>query len=410
MEQATSPTDRAETTEMPTHRSRLIPWLMSAVVAGVVLRIVIAACSVGTNDATAWARFGRLIRSEGLMKSYSLDPKLNHPPLPALWSALAWSVSRSDMAFSLLFKLPPIAADLGVCLLLLRIGRQRAGPVHGALRGWALAAGYAWHPLAILVSGYHCNTDSIYVFFALLALHLADRGRLFWAGVALGAGINVKLIPVLLVPSLLALCRDRRQVLLALAGLALMALPFLPPLLLAGDSFRGNVVAYVPQADRWGFYYFLYEAERRPELHDAAVAVRGVYQSFSRFLVLGSSLLVALWALRRRRSRPHPAPVNAYELATLTFALFLIFTPGFGVQYTAAIVPMLLLVHIGRSIVYGVLAGLMLIFQYGVTLTGEWPLVSWFPIDVMTLPAALFGLLAWWTLLEVTWSLTVRRR
>ena len=60
------------------------------------------------------------------------------------------------------------------------------------------------------------------------------------SGVALGLAINVKPLPALFVLPMLACCRDRRELLRFIAGLALLALPFVPPLVMCGGDFRAS--------------------------------------------------------------------------------------------------------------------------------------------------------------------------
>src|SRR5438552_19200990 len=113
---------------------------------------------------------------------------MNHPPLPVLWAALALRAgggSQHEMA--VLIKLPAILADMLSIVLLARVWKAR---------GHSTAAAIAMElsPVAILISAYHCNTDSIYAFLSLLAMHFLARGRrYFFAGLVLGGAINIKL-------------------------------------------------------------------------------------------------------------------------------------------------------------------------------------------------------------------------
>ena len=63
-----------------------------------------------------------------------------------------------------------------------------------------VAAAWAWSLCSILVSGYHCNTDSVYAMLCLVSADLLARDRPGWAGVALGAALlpflNTLLPPV----------------------------------------------------------------------------------------------------------------------------------------------------------------------------------------------------------------------
>ncbi len=107
-----------------------------------------------------------------------------------------------------------------------RIGRladlQNPASPRGPRRALGAAALYAWCLDAILVSGYHCNTDPVYAFLCLLCVWLiADKGWHFRGGLVLAAALNVKLTPVLLAAPLLLNCRDWRQAGRFIAGLSM---------------------------------------------------------------------------------------------------------------------------------------------------------------------------------------------
>ena len=124
---------------------------------------------------------------------------------------------------------------------------------------------YAWSLDAILVSGYHCNTDPIYAFFCLLCAYLLQNKRChFLAGLALAAAINVKLTPVLLILPLLLWHRSWRSASKFVLGLAVGALPFVPVLVLAGKPFYANAIAYKSNPDNWGITCLLMQADKEP--------------------------------------------------------------------------------------------------------------------------------------------------
>lgn len=382
---------------MPGHGSR---WLIALIVGGLLLRIALAAVSWGANDANLFGEFGFFITRDGLMATYRGDKLLNHPPIPAYWCAIAWRltvhfVSDGDRLysehnnwntpgpwFSAVFKIPVLLAECATVWLLYTLWKQR----QGTRRGLAVAAMYAWSLDAILVSGYHCNTDPIYAFFCLLSVYLAQDKRLhFWAGAALAAAINVKLTPVLLLPPLLLVYRDWRQAAWFLAGVALGVIPFLPVLYFAGHSFYENGIAYKSNLDRWGIPYLL--------------MLRGsgadVYYNRGRQLVL---VLIGLWALTARLWRPstapRPAQTDRYEVAAVTFAIFLFFASGFGVQYTVMVLPLMFAVRPRLANLYGLLAGLFLLVVYWGHWTGRWPPDSQFH-GYFPWPSPLWGLAAW---------------
>jgi hypothetical protein len=111
-------------------------------------------------------------------------------------------------AFNLLLKLPLIAADLGIALVLLRWVSlelsNRAAKVAFLL--WFL------NPLVIWVNAAHGQFDVIPAFFTLASGLLIVRRRHLWAGLALGLAILFKIYPLfLLIPLVfLVIALERR--------------------------------------------------------------------------------------------------------------------------------------------------------------------------------------------------------
>jgi len=368
--------------------------LVILIALGLLTRVALAACSVGTNDAVTFLRLGKEVHQWGLLPTYRQDVELNHPPIPSYWAAEVYRLTAAHpQAFSFVFKLPSILADVAVAWLLWRILLPHVGP----RRALATAALYAWCLDAILVSGYHCNTDPIYAFLCLLCLWLiADKRWYFRAGLVLGAAVNVKLTPILLAAPLLLNCRDWKQAAKFVAGLSLGAIPFLPILLASAavrDGFRGNALAYNSNLDKWGIGFFLLPNgpdNMLPWDYDP-VHSAGVYYYFhGRYLILA---LVGAWSVASRLL----GRWNLYEIAAVTFAVFLIFAPGFGVQYTCMVLPLLFVIRPKLATVYGTAAGLFLLAVYFINWTGEFPLFSYFH-SLFPMPSPWFGILAWATL------------
>jgi len=357
---------------------------------GVAARFTLALLSIGSNDGAAWHRFGEEVSRFGLLRTYQIDPDFNHPPLPAYWAAAVVKIvgAGDDLGdiwiFSIVFKLPAILADCaGICLLW-QIWRGRIGRA-GA---WVVAALFALSLDAILVSGYHCNTDPVFVSLCLLAVYLMeDRGRPFWGGFALGAAINVKIIPVLLVPPLLLSCRRWRDLAWFLAGMAPWVLPFLPPLVLAHEHFVDNALSYNSVLDRWGVNFFVLFG--RPAFNPNAPGGHFAlwYYWHARYLIVG---WIGVWAVVARLA----GRWGRYELAAVTFAIFLVLTPGFGVQYTVLVGLLLFAVRVDVATVYGLVAGLFLGAVYAAFRVGGVPLYSEWRSLIPPVPAFL-GLMTW---------------
>jgi hypothetical protein len=362
-------------------------WVLAAL--GIVATFGVSLCSWGTNDTLSFARFANGLERDGLLATYRHDPLFNHPPLVSLWCRAALAAAGdSALAFAVVFRIPIVLAGGACALLLARIARLRGASPRAAA---AMAASVAWNPCLILVAGYHCNTDPLYATLSLLAVHLLqDRRRPLLAGLALGLAINVKLIPVLLIVPLALTLRSWRDLFAFAGGLALMALPFLPPLLME-PAFARNVLHYRSQLDNWGVPYLLAQAttgDLSPRGEPTGNDLPSLYFRTGSALVLAAVLGWA--ALARRLNR-----WDAYRVAAVTFALFLVLTPGFGVQYLVIAVPFLYATTTRAfANAYGLLAGLFLLATYWMFWDGGFPLSSLlnsrFPA-----PLAVLGLLPW---------------
>jgi hypothetical protein len=361
------------------------------------LRLGLAAISLGSNDYRIWFYFAGRVAQLGLLQAYRSEPTLNHPILPLLWARFA-AIAGSQRAFCFVMKLPAIAADVAAVALLWMIWRKR-GNGSAALPA---ALAMALNPVAILISAYHCNTDNIYAFLSLLSIYLlADRRRFFLGGLALAAAINVKLIPILLIPVAVALCRDWREARSLLGGLMIGVIPFVPLLAEPGVMLR-NLLGYTPSVTEWGVTFILHEIFLHTSFATAAHAMMDAYLAINRWLIVLCIIAACMaWRWRRR--------TGGYELAMTAYALFLFLTISCAPQYTVAVVPLLAAVSIRRTWLYGAAAGFFLLRMYWFTLVSyQLPLQSIFQPAAPPPPGAVFGLLAWCVLGETCVKLLTR--
>ncbi len=113
---------------------------------------------------------------------FQADPVFHSP------ETLAWAVMPLPLLVAA--KLPGIAADLGIAAALARMGGSP-----GAARSYLL------NPYVLLMSAW--MFDSVMVLCLLLGIFLAERRRMFWAGVAIGLGAATKLVPLLVLPAII---------------------------------------------------------------------------------------------------------------------------------------------------------------------------------------------------------------
>jgi hypothetical protein len=353
---------------------------------GFAARVVYARYASGTNDILTWERFARQIAEHGLLYQYGHDESFNHPPLMG-WLArgiLALSVATGSR-FAFLFKLPAIAADLTTGALLAHAWSLRTDRKQGAL-AFAL---YGWSPISFLISAHHGNTDCIYAMLVLASLVLSECHRArFAAGLALGAAINVKLIPIFCMPAILLSGRPTlRDYGYFIAGMSLGVIPFLPVLIEAGPDFYRNAIAYKSNRDNWGIAYLLRALHEHGRFAPLVGPWMERYDEIGRQLILVSvGVATVVFGPTRR--------LSAWSLTALCAALFLVLAPGFGVQYLVYVAPLLFAVSPWRGFRYACASGLFVGAVYLCFWDDSTPFHTHFRGDF---PAAAvpFGLVAW---------------
>ena len=165
--------------------------------------------------------------------------RINHPELKTIYPPL------SQLVFLLLaaldagpvgFKLAMGLVDFGVVLLLLRLLRRQRLPPERVLL-------YAWNPLAVMESAGSGHLEPLGIFCVLLAIVWAVEGRNRFSAVALAAGVQVKLLPIVLAPG------HARRVGVAASVLFVVVLGVLwLPYLATGPAVGSGLYAY---AERW---------------------------------------------------------------------------------------------------------------------------------------------------------------
>lgn len=362
--------------------------LAALLAAGLLVRLAIAGLSIGSNDAKTWLRYATFVHENGLLETYRQIRLFNHGPLMGHLSVLSLRVAEATgLPFFFVFKLPMIAADLLAAVLLWRVWAARAG-----LATAALAAGlFLANPTSLLVTAYHCNTDTLCAVLCLASALALHRARPALGGLLLGAAINVKLIPVVLVPVFALTRTGRRDFLRFGLALSLGALPFVPILLEAAAEYHRNAITYNSRPNPWGVFYLL-DPDHGILPEELRATLARLYLPGGRYLILASSLALGVWARLRGRW-------NALELGALTMSLFMVLLPGFSVQYTLYPVPLLFAVSLAWGGAYSLVAGVFVGILYVERWTGGWPAFSLFG-PAWEGPALVFGLLAWATLVS----------
>ncbi|MEO7260935.1 MAG: glycosyltransferase family 39 protein [Jatrophihabitantaceae bacterium] len=317
------------------------------------LKVVIAARTYGTNDIRHWTDFVNGVAERGPVGVYGITFErsfYNHPPVIGYFLQLVDLGRQHGVSIGFSIRSVASLADVGSALLMFEILRRRRSLREAT---WAACLA-AVSPVLVIISGFHGNTDPIFVLFTLLALHLlADRDKPLAAGLSMGIAIGIKIVPVVAIPVLLVLALTKGRSTLLKFGTGFVVafgITWLPALIAHGQAVREHVLGYAGSGiSQWGLIQighwfddpgwadFLTDTGRFP-------------------VVLLCALVPAALVWRR--------PSMAAEAIGLSLVSFLFLSPAFGCQYLVWAMAAAYLLNFGWATVYNLGAGLVLFKIY----------------------------------------------
>ncbi|MFD1714401.1 glycosyltransferase family 87 protein [Amnibacterium flavum] len=158
-----------------------------------------------------------------------------YPPLAEIYFAAVRLLVAPEVGYIAL-QVAGLVVSLAVTALLLVTLQRRGLPVW-----WA--ALWAWCPLVASEAVTNSHVDALGAAFALLATVLVTGGRRIWGGIALGAAIAVKLIPVIVAPPLIR----RKPLGVVVAAVGTFALLYVPYVLSTGIGVIGYLPGYLSE-------------------------------------------------------------------------------------------------------------------------------------------------------------------
>ncbi|WP_329121936.1 glycosyltransferase family 39 protein [Streptomyces sp. NBC_01465] len=342
-------------------RGMAVVVLVAAI--GLVGKMTLAASTGGPADVRFFRGFAQNIAAVGPVRIYDHPmphlPVYNHPPL-AGWMLLVLDELAGRVAdFSTLIRLPACLADFVCSILVFEIVRRRSS-VRTAV---ACAIGVTLSPVLIPTSGFHGNTDSVAVMFALAAAHLlADRKSPLAAGVCAALSISVKFVPVVALPALvIAAFRGGRPVFVRFcAGFgALFLLVWGPVLVTVPLALKEKVLEYEGGPYRlWGLVKFA-------DWLGAPEPVIGFMRGDGHFLVVLACVAAGAWLAWRR-------PSELPGVVGVTMGLLLLLSTASGVQYLAWPVAGLFVIGLWEGLSYSLVVGALASWVYWVHRAVKW--------------------------------------
>lgn len=347
-------------------------WVLAAAALALLIKLLIAWNTFGTNDVLTFYVFAKSLSVYGLEWTYQSTILFNHPPLTADFLRGIFYLHHLPLfqtvgiTFPFLLRLPGIMADFVVVGLLLQLNRSQADRIPT----WAMIT-FALSPLSIMVSGYHGNTDAVMVMFLVAAAYFCVRDQPVFCGLFLALSTQVKIAPLLLTPIFFFYWMHRRKSIsftlpFALASLVLWS----EPVLKFPQVFFGNVLSYSSFWGIWGISYLL-RLTGRPEFNRVSFfdlgAVQNLVITICKIVIIAGVLLLA-WRRRKLESR------GLWESVAYAWILFFIFAPGVCIQYLIWLAPFILC--LSRKFYAALLVGSSLFaFAFYNTISGGLP---WF--------------------------------
>ncbi|MDQ1476939.1 MAG: hypothetical protein QOE62_2168 [Actinomycetota bacterium] len=354
-------------------------------------KLLIAATTTGTNDVSHFKDFADAIRHVGPVDVYGLHishPPYNHPPLTG-WLLVGINHLTNLLPFRLLIRSPAIIADVVTSALIFELVRVRRS-LRNATIGALLVA---CSPVLLIISGFHGNTDPVFVMFAILSFYLITRQQSgVLAGMSFAAAISIKLVPIVCLPVLLLIAAraGRRRLMSFAAGAGgLLALTWGPVIARQWAGFDQHVLQYSGYTNpQWGLPEFARLLGVSPHGMDLLTGP-------GRFALLALSAGIPLLVLWRR-------PDLDSEAFGLALVLFLLVSTASATQYFAWAAAAAVLVDVGAAVIYNLMAGLLLTIVYDRWNGVRWPF-GWDRAyaSAYTHREVIVATLVWMTLLAV---------
>ena len=332
-----------------------LTWTISFVAAALAvfaLKIYLAYSTQGAPDISAWKDFLSNIQQCGVCVYQTggvmQEPHgarvtpFNHPPFVIHFLRMIGGLSSLlNLDFAFVLRALTSVFDLGSAVLVYKLLRRS-----GLFKPAAFLI-YLFAPATIIISGFHGQTDTVMIFFVLLAAFLICRPGL--AGMAFGCALSIKVVPIIYAAAFIFYLRPKERlsfVLAATATAVVLAVPFIAqePLIILRE-----VLGYGSFPGRWGWTRALYE-------------LIGPSQTFWIVSRIGAYLLIAyLWHLSIKMNRKNVLLV--VQLGLISF-MFLSFTPSWGTNYMSWLDPFAATLGAIPALVYYSTSGILLSYVY----------------------------------------------
>jgi uncharacterized membrane protein len=319
------------------------------------LKLIVSYNVYGTNDISSWREYADIIDKSGTFRIYSLNSYYNHPPL------ISWVLKfvklleiKTNLPFPYLFRLFPIFADYLSVFLIWELFAN-----YKILRRTLLSVICAINPINFLISAFHGNTDTIFIFFVLLAIYFIKKDNVIASGLAYGLSVCIKIVPLILAFIFIFYIKGRyKKIIFSLSFLTIVLTIFSPYLINAGHSFISNVFLYTSFPGMWGVCGIL------KAVFNKNAFIIALFHKIYRFCGLYVILIFLMAMLVLSSKALINKKLDLIEGVFLIFCLFLAVVPGFGVQYLSWLSFFSVMVLPVLGVIYLLVGGFFLCWVY----------------------------------------------
>jgi hypothetical protein len=348
---------------MEPHSLRFKQSLIIAATIATLLKLYLALKTYGSADVLGYEDYLIKIRTLGGIGSYyaggAYGNPFNVPPLniPVI-RAMGWMADVTGLPFRFWLRLPCIVADLGSLALVWKLLELSGLKSKAALILLALC------PASIMISGFHGNSDPVMIFFVLLSIYLLEKRQAVWlAGIAFGAAMSIKVVPLIFTPAFiffLPTMRERARFVIVVGGLFLIgALPYI----------LQNPVIIIQKVFGYGSFYGVWGWTRLLNLllispgdpsadSSHPSGWHAVLNTAGKIMML-AGISYASFVMSRKKPK-----VSLFIQCGVAAFLFMLLTPGFGVQYLSWPLPFVVCLGVWPTLIFYTTSGIYLFIDY----------------------------------------------
>jgi hypothetical protein len=246
-------------------------------------------------------------------------------------------------------------ADIGVAILIYRLSISVFKRTR--FKSKQLSLFYLFNPIALFISGYHGQQESVWLFLVLLSFYLIKVNKKYhFSAIAAATALAYKLPALLLIPPLLILLPSKkRQVVFTVEILLVFILSLLPELITSQKGLITQVFLYGSTQGIWGI-----------PLIAQLFQIRDIKIISLLLMLIIYSFIIAIWLLTYVLKNK-----NYLSVSLTILSIFFVFTPGFANQYLLWPLPFLILLHSRFVKWYTIFVTFAFLHTYSL---GIWPL------------------------------------